>query len=61
MIIIKEEFTAGAFDLPYVCLYSDETNKLKNTKSNKISIATYDEPLVIEKNKKKYIIEYFDN
>jgi hypothetical protein len=49
MIIVKEEFTAGAFDLPYVKIYSNTTNKLKDTKTNKIYTATEEKPLTVER------------
>ena len=49
MIIIKEEFTAGQFDLPYVKIYSNITPKIEDVKTNKIYIAVKNRPLAIEK------------
>lgn len=50
MIIVKEEFTAGAFDLPYVKIYSTLTN-IKDKKTGNTYTATFEKPLVIEKRK----------
>ncbi len=49
MIIKKEEFTAGAFDLPYVKIYSNTTTELKDKKTGKTYTATEQNPLTIEK------------
>jgi hypothetical protein len=51
MIIKKEEFTAGAFDLPYVKIYSTLTNTLKDKKTGKTHTATFEKPLIVEKRK----------
>lgn len=51
MIIIKEEFTAGAFDLPYVKIYSTNTTELKDIATGKVYTATIIDPLTIEKHR----------
>ena len=51
MIIVKEEFTAGAFDLPYVKIYSNTTTELKDKKTGKTYTATFEKPLIVEKRK----------
>ena len=51
MILIKEEFTAGAFDLPYVKIYSTLTNTLKDKKTANTHTATFEKPLIVEKRK----------
>ena len=51
MIIVKEEFTAGAFDLPYVKIYSTLTDILKDKESGNTYTATFEKPLIVEKRK----------